>query len=177
MMTPQDIEAQLSYAYLHAVASHAGIACQEANRAHDNQGIDATLSLRKDFGPGALWEQITLHLQLKATIKPPSRKRGRLSYFLEDVDEYDRLRRPSHLPPRLLAVLFLPPEHPQWLTHSADQLVLCRCAYWVSLRGAPPSANAAGQTVYLPEAQALSPTGLLGLFERIAREEELRYEP
>lgn len=177
MMTPQDIEAQLSYAYLHAVASHAGIACQEANRAHDNQGIDATLSLRKDFGPGALWGQITLHLQLKATIRPPSRNGGRLSYFLDDVAQYDRLRTPSNLPPRLLAVLFLPPEHPQWLTHSAEQLVLCRCAYWVSLVGAPASTNTTGQTVYLPEAQALSPPGLLDLFARISRQEELRYEP
>lgn len=43
-MTPQDIEASLSYAYLHAVASHTGVACQEANRAHDNLGIDASLN-------------------------------------------------------------------------------------------------------------------------------------
>lgn len=175
-MTPQDIEAQLSYAYLHAVAAHAGIACQEANRAHDNQGIDATLSLRKDFGPGA-WDHISLHIQLKATTKQPARKRGRLSYFLDDLTEYDRLRKRSNLPPRFLAVLFLPPEHPQWLLHSAEQLVLCRCAYWVSLLGAPTSANDTGQTVHLPEAQLLSPTGLLALFERVAREEDLRYEP
>lgn len=176
-MTPQDIEAQLSYAYLHAVASHAGIACQEGNRAHDNQGIDAVLSLRKDFGPGALLTDVSLHLQLKATTKPPARVRQRLSYFLEDMREYDRLRAASSVPSRILGVLFLPPEHEQWLMHSSERLTLCRCAYWVSLRGAPASDNESGRTVYLPEAQPLSPDGLLSLFERIARQEVLSYEP
>lgn len=176
MMTPQDIEAQLSYAYLHAVASHAGIACQEANRAHDNQGIDATLSLRKDFGPDAFGE-LSLHVQLKSTTKVPAQRRGRLSYFLDDLAEYDRLRQKTRVPPKLLAVLFLPPEHPQWLSHSDEQLVLCRCAYWVSLLGAPVSTNDTGQTVYLPETQTLSPMGLLSLFEQVARGKELRYEP
>lgn len=176
-MTPQDIEAQLSYAYLHAVASHAGIACQEANRAHDNQGIDATLSLRKDFGPEALLTDVSLHLQLKATTKVPARARQRLSYFLDGIDEYDRLRAASSMPSRILGVLFLPPEHARWLTHSPEQLTLCRCAYWVSLRGAPASHNDSGQTVYLPEAQLVSPAGLLTLFERIARQEDLIYEP
>lgn len=158
-MTPQDIEAQLSYAYLHAVASYAAIACQEANRAHDNQGIDATLSLRRDFGPGALLTDVSLHLQLKATTKTPARVGQRLSYFLEDVREYDRLRAASSVPSRILAVLFLPAEPQEWLTHSPEQLTLCRCAYWVSLRGAPASDNKSGRTVYLPEAQLLSPAG------------------
>lgn len=74
-------------------------------------------------------------------------------------------------------MLFLPPEHPQWLLHSAEQLVLHRCAYWVSLLGAPVSTNDTGQTVYLPETQMLSPMGLLSLFEQVARGKELRYEP
>ena len=31
-MHDKDIEAELSYAYLHAVAAHAGVACQVARR-------------------------------------------------------------------------------------------------------------------------------------------------
>ncbi len=174
-MTPQDVEAALSYAYLHAVASHAGVACQEANRAHDNQGIDATLSLRKDFGGNAVLTDMSLHIQLKATVKSPAENEGRLSYFLASVDEYNRLRRPSALPPRLLGVLFLPDDPAQWLSHDVDQLVLRRCAYWTSLIGAPESKNDTGQTVYLPKAQMLSPNGLLDLFHRVARQEVLRY--
>lgn len=174
-MTPQDVEAQLSYAYLHAVASHAGVACQEANRAHDNQGIDATLSLRRDFGGDAVLTDISLHIQLKATVKVPAEKEDALAYFLSSVDEYNLLRRPSALPPRLLAVLFLPEDRDTWLSHDVEQLVLRRCAYWTSLVGAPDTSNESGQTIYLPKAQALSPAGLIQLFHRVARQETLVY--
>jgi hypothetical protein len=175
-MQLQDIEAELSYAYLHAVASRAGVACQASTRCHDNLGIDAKLSIVRDFGPRAVWSEVTLNVQLKATTEAPSRKDGRLSYYLRPVAEYDKLRRPSAMPPRLLAVLFLPNDPASWLRHSDEELALCRCAYWVSLLGAPASNNETGQTIYLPEQQALSPDGLLGLFERVAHREELRYE-
>lgn len=36
-----DIEAELSYAYLHAVASKAAVCCKAGNRHDDNAGIDA----------------------------------------------------------------------------------------------------------------------------------------
>ncbi len=174
-MTPQDVEASLSYAYLHAVASHAGVACQEANRAHDNQGIDATLSLRRNFGDDAVLTDITLHIQLKATVKSPAERDDGLAYFLGSVDEYNALRRPSALPPRLLAVLFLPDDRSAWLSHDLEHLILRRCAYWTSLVGAPETHNDSGQTIYLPRTQALSPEGLIDLFHRVARQETLRY--
>jgi hypothetical protein len=176
-MTPQDIEAELSYAYLHAVAAHAGIACMAAGRAHDNAGIDATLHLVHDFGPGAVLTEISLHIQLKATTKPSSSSKKGWSYFLSNVDEYDRLRANSALPPRFLAILFLPEDRTSWLKATEKQLVAQRAAYWVSLLGAPASANTSGQTVYLPKSQLLSPEGLMKLFERVARREESRYAP
>jgi len=174
-MESQDIEAELSYAYLHAVAASAGIACQAATRTHDNLGIDAKLSVRRDFGPRAAWTEVTLHVQLKATTTTPTCKDGRLSYFLRPVAEYDRLRRPSAMPPRLLVVLFLPQDVSCWLRHSPDELALCRCAYWLSLVGAPASSNDSGQTVYFPQDQVVSPDGLKALFHRVAHREELRY--
>lgn len=174
-MTPQDVEASLSYAYLYAIASHAGVACQEANRAHDNLGIDACLSLRRDFGELAVFTELSVHVQLEATVKPSIGRDGRMPYFLANTVEYDRLRKPSALPPRLLGVLFLPPERTAWLSHDVEQLILRRCAYWVSLVGAPECDNLTGQTVYLPSSQALSPTGLIELFRRLACQEELRY--
>lgn len=175
MMTPADIEAQLSYAYLHAVASHAGIACQEATRARDNAGIDATLHWIRDFGDAAALTEISLHIQLKATSQAPARADGRLSYFLREVEQYDRLRQDSAMPPRILAVLFLPRDHAEWLRYSPERLVLQHAAYWVSLVDAPPSPNRSGQTVYIPETQQLSPIGLQDLFRRLAHLEKLRY--
>lgn len=174
-MTPQDIEAGLSYAYLHAVASRAGVACQESVRTVDNAGIDASLHLVRDFGSQALLSEITLHIQLKATINKPAISDKGLSYHLRSLDEYDRLRRPSATPQRLLGVLFLPADESDWLVSSPEALLLRHCAYWVSLLGAPASQNDRGQTVYLPESNRLSPEGLIDLFRRVARREELRY--
>jgi len=174
-MQARDIESELSYAYLHAVASHAGVACQAATRSHDNLGIDATLSLVHDFGADAKLTEVTLHIQLKATVKRPTIDEGRLSYWLKSLDEYDRLRGNSALPPRLLAVLFLPDDPSEWLSHSNEVLTLRQCAYWLSLVDAPPTNNQSGQTVYFPVDQVLSPEGLQTLFRRVAQLEVLRY--
>lgn len=174
VVTPQEIEAELGYAYLHAVASAAGVACQEARRGLDNAGIDATLHVVRDFGPAAKWTEISLHVQLKATTLGSAREGDRHSYFLRDVCHYDRLRAEVAVPPRILAVLFLPGDRAEWLCLSPDELVLRRAAYWVSLAGAPACENTSGKTVYLPESQLLSPEGLVGIFRRLAHQERLR---
>ena len=174
-MTPQNIEAELSYAYLHAVAARAGIACDAARRAHDNLGIDAMLSVVDDFGPKAVMTEVTLHIQLKATSKKTALKSGRRSYFLKEVDEYERLRANTVYPTRFLAVLFLPEDADDWLKVTDEQLIAKRAAYWVSLVGAPPSRNKTGQTVYLPESQLLCPDELRRLFKRVAHQEKLLY--
>ncbi len=43
-LSSNDIESELSYAYLHAVASKAGASLQSATRHQDNRGIDAMLT-------------------------------------------------------------------------------------------------------------------------------------
>lgn len=126
--------------------------------------------------PGARWRSSQSRSQLKATIKPPRPKRGRVAYWLDDLDEYNRLRQPRAIPPRILAVLFLPTDPESWLEASPEELLLKNAAYWVSLVGAPESSNSSGQTIYLPEGNLLSPSGLIALFERVAREETLAYD-
>jgi hypothetical protein len=175
-MTPQDIEAELSYAYLHAVAAKAAVACQYCSRTFDSTGVDAQLKVVRDFGPGALTE-LTVEVQLKATIRQPGERLNRLAYFLADIGRYNRLRAETIVPPRVLVVLFLPEDAEEWLRHTDEQLVLKRCAYWVSLKGAPESANDSGQTIYIPRDQVFSPEGLTSMLARLAQEEDLRYEP
>ncbi len=172
MLTTQNIEAELSYAYLHAVAAAAGVACNVTDRHLDNAGVDATLHIVHDVPP---LTDLTVHVQLKATAKPVNPIEGRLPYWLADVRRYDKLRLPGSMPPRLLIVLFLPEDAQEWLTASAEELVLRRCAYWVSLRGAEESDNKSGVTVYLPESQALTPSALRDVLERLSRQEELTY--
>jgi hypothetical protein len=176
-LSQNDIEAELSYAYLHAVAAATAIGCDVAGRHLDNAGVDAMITARDQFAADSVLTDITLHVQLKATSSQPTISNGKFSYALNDVKQYDKLRRVTTVPYRILVVLFLPVDAREWLQHSVDVLSLKRCAYWVSLRGAPPTTNTSSITVYIPETQIFSPDGLQQLMVRISKQEDLFYEP
>jgi hypothetical protein len=173
-LTENNIKAELSYAYLHAVAARAGVACEVTGRHSDAVGVDATLRVSQPSAPFPMLKYFAIDVQLKATSQEPTLVEGWYSFWLP-LDLYDRLRETAVDPPRLLAVLFLPADPSQWLLHSEEALIARRCAYWVSLCGAPPSENKTGQTVYLPQANFLSVAALQALLERFARKETIPY--
>jgi Domain of unknown function (DUF4365) len=175
-LSKNDVEAELSYAYLHAVAAATGIGCSVADRHLDNAGVDAMVCARDQFAEDSVLTDITLHVQLKATSQQPTIRNGKFSYVLDDVKQYDKLRRVSTVPYRILVVLFLPEDAREWLQHTEEVLLLKRCAYWVSLRGAPETTNTSSITIYIPVAQIFSPEGLQQLMVRISKQEDLRYE-
>jgi len=174
-LSSNDIEAELSYAYLHAVAAKAGVGCKVGSRHDDNSGIDAELTGWGPFPGGGYLEEVDLKIQLKATIKSPGTGGEHCSYSLQGIQRYDDLRNEALGTPRILVVLFLPNDPDQWLHHAEDALTLRRCAYWVSLRGAEPSDNQTAQTVYLPRTQRFDPDGLQILMARLSRNEVPRY--
>lgn len=49
ILTPNNIKAELSYAYLHAVAARGGLECVVAGRHSDGAGVDAILRARERF--------------------------------------------------------------------------------------------------------------------------------
>jgi hypothetical protein len=167
-LSPPNIESELSYAYLHAVAAHAGMACSSGSRHEDNNGIDATVTAWGPFEGGGYLSEVTLKVQLKATISVPGENGGRLSYFLKGRTRYDDLRTETVSVPRILVVLFLPADARMWLEHSSEQLALRRCAYWESLRGAPATTNDSGITVKLPIVQEFNAQTLKKLVTRLS---------
>lgn len=86
-----DIESELSYAYLHAVASKAGVGCKISTRHEDNRGVDAQLTCWEQF-PNCYREEIDLKIQLKATIQEPVQSDTHFSYFFKGAKQYDILR-------------------------------------------------------------------------------------
>lgn len=164
-----DVESELSYAYLHAVAAKAGMACSVSGRHEDNRGVDARVTA---WGPHAGWgtqrTDVDINIQLKATWQKPTETDTHISYSLNGIKRYNELVKPTAGTPRLLVVLFLPQQNTDWLYHSADQLVLKRCAYWVSLRNAPATTNSSAVTVYLPKTQVFSPDELRSLAARFS---------
>lgn len=174
-LSHNDIESELSYAYLHAVASKAGIGCKIGSRHDDNAGIDAELT---GWGPFPGYRQeIDIKVQLKATVKPPLDIRGQYwSYPLNGISRYDDLRNEALSTPRILVVLFLPDDQGDWLTLDDESLILRKCAYWVSLRGARPSTNTTAQTIYLPKIQRFDPDGLLALMAELSQNKIPNYQ-
>ena len=174
-LSPPNIESELSYAYLHAVASHAGMACSVGSRHEDNNGIDATLTAWGPFTNGGYLTEVTIKVQLKATIAVPTDDGTNLSYFLQGVNRYDDLRTETVSNARILVVLFLPANAQDWLHHLPEQLALRRCAYWQSLRGAPATANMVGTTVKLPKDQMFNADQLKDLAARLSQPDFPRY--
>jgi hypothetical protein len=167
-LTDNNVESELSYSYLHAVASFCGAAVSEANRHEDNSGVDAKITAWGPFENGGYLNEVDLKVQLKATVKQPTRSNGKLSYQLAGIERYNDLRAQTTATPRILVVLFLPEAKEDWLQASAESLVLRRCAYWVSLRGAPATQNRSSVNVYLPETQMFHPAALGQLLTQLS---------
>ncbi len=174
LLTDNNITAELSYAYLHAVAAKAGMGCAWGTRHDDGVGVDAQLRIKHDFGIGAILSDFTIDVQLKSTIQSPTVQNGKMSFSLP-LKNYNELRSTACSPLKLLIVLYLPSDHDQWLEISADKLISRRCAYWLALHDAPYSVNDTAQTVYIPTANILTPSQLLAVAGSFARREMIQY--
>ncbi|BCM90380.1 hypothetical protein IAD21_02232 [Abditibacteriota bacterium] len=175
------IEEELSLAYLHAVCARAGMSCLPPTRKLDNSGVDALL--HKEFSD-AIYPQESdswLEIQMKATKKHAAANGEGLSYWLKEVKRYDVLRDSTRHHARILVVLFLPEDPETWLSHSEEELILRRCAYWKTLRGDGPISTNTGANIKLPKSQCFSPKNLqdlmfqlsLGKFPQNVREDEV----
>jgi hypothetical protein len=175
-LAEQDVEAELSYAYLHAVTAHANMACQVTSRPLDNSGVDAFVTAWGPFQGAPDRMEVDMKVQLKATVGVLRPVDGKLSYFFRGAQRYADLASTSIAVPRILVVLCLPTARNEWLAIDGDMLVLRRCAYWVSLRGAPASTNTSGQTVKIPPSQILTPDAFRELAGFVARNEVPQYD-
>ncbi len=173
-LSDNDIKSELSYAYLHAIASRSGCACEVSGRHSDGMGVDARIQVKERFSPDSL-TRFTVETQLKATSEAPTLVAERFSFWLK-AKNYNELRDPNVPNPQLLIVLFMPENPFEWLSCSEEGLIARKCAYWLSLYDAPLG-SPSGQTVYIPKANVLSVEGFRVLLARFARKERLRYAP
>lgn len=151
-----------SRAYVQAVAACCGFAWSEPSV--DDDSVDMTL--HQTGGEGSIRSpRLELQLKCKAATMPTN---DPFSFSLK-IKNYDDLRDPNVLVPRILVVVLVPDELEEWLSHSEGELAVRRCGYWVSLRGLPPSENQSSQTVPIPRAQQFTVDGLRGMMERIGQ--------
>jgi hypothetical protein len=174
------IKQELSYAYVHAVASRCGFTL--VRPPSDVDSIDVEIHGKGRLDPASKILSPSVHLQLKATVveapKPKSRAdKGNASgngvpddayAFPLEIKNYNELRG-NRLTPRLLVVLFLPVKDGHWLSHSEKGLTARRCAYWCSLRDLPDVPNETKKTVYVPKANVFNCASLKNIMIGISK--------
>lgn len=135
MLPRNQLQEALSRTYVRAVAARAGVTCGDIGQ---DFGIDMYLSgieLRDqqylDVGP-----------QIDVQVKSGSRIEMRGTDLIYDLDvrAYNLLRDDvPRRPPCILVLVVLPEEERDWMSQTSESLVLRRCGYWMSLRGAGPT--------------------------------------
>lgn len=166
-MLPRNLRQEaMSRAYVQAVAARAGLITTVPAA---DFGIDLCLhtveARGRRWGPGP----VQLDIQLKSTTRADLRE-GHLYYDL-DVKNYDDLRAPAPMCPRLLVVLLLPEQEEEWLHQTAEELILRRCAWWLWLGGADATTATTTVRVRIPLGQVFSVAGVQEIVARLERGE------
>jgi len=112
-----------------------------------------------------------IDLQLKATSSANLVQDNHVALQISRA-QYERLTRRSFAE-KVLVVLVLPADPSEWVTVTAEQLVLRKCAYFVVARHLDPNIEGATKLVRVPFSQAFTPAELRAMMERVSREEPL----
>lgn len=148
---------QFSHAVVRAIAASIGVSCYTLPV--DDDSIDIGFAAKTTGRP-------RVEAQLKCSERDILRHDG--IHFALTKKNYDDLRIKDLDVPRILIVVLVPEDIGQWVTLEADQVVLRRCAWWLSLAGMPDRPNAANVTVILPLHQRLDGVALSMLMARPA---------
>jgi len=170
MLTENDIKEELSYAYVHAIASRAGYGCDRPSK--DRDSIDVVISAKDLLAENSIFNSPTLGLQLKATSGPLIANPDGHYPFVLPIKNYIDLRKPT-ASPRLLVLFHLPEDDADWLESDHDRLLARRAAYWCNLRGQPEADTTTAKTVYVPQANLLTGEALTALLAKASRMEEI----
>jgi hypothetical protein len=97
-----------------------------------------------------------------------------LTYQIK-LKNYDDLRYNDYQVPRILVLVTVPNDVNSWLNQNHDQLVLCHCGYWLSLRGMAAVYSDAEDprvTIRLPRSQQFTVASLKELIATVGRGEK-----
>lgn len=156
LLTVPDQKEQLSLLYVKALAARAGFGTSAPKL--DRDSVDLCIHAGGPRRPA-------LDLQLKATSVLDEPRAGFVPFRLT-IKNYSDLRGETQTP-RLLVVFELPRDESRWMTVTAEELVLRRRAYWLSLQqGYAEDAGQQTVTVRIPERNVFDVEALRELMER-----------
>jgi hypothetical protein len=165
-MDENERKQQLSVAYLHAVASAAGFACQAPGV--DDDSVDRTLVARGWVHEKAVLRSPKIDVQLKSITHAPLTAAEESFTFRLNKKNYDDLRHRAMVP-RLLVVLLLPRDPGQWVEQDDERMLSRYAAYYVSLSGMPRASQRGKVPVVLPRKNLLSVDNLRRLMAQASQ--------
>ena len=161
LFTIPDEKERLSLLYVKALAARAGFMTSVPDL--DRDSVDLRIQAGGPRRPA-------LDLQLKATAALDEPRASFVPFRLT-IKNYNDLRVETQTP-RLLVVFELPGDESRWMTVTAEELVLRRRAYWLSLQqGYAEDARQQTVTVRIPEHNVFDVEALRELMERSRKEE------
>jgi hypothetical protein len=165
-VTPEQQKEEISRAYVAAVAAHCGYAI--VSYSQDQGAVDLSIGAASPVGAGHLADP-RIDLQLKCTSDKRRVKQKHVSCQFETVAKHDVLVRPRSTL-FLLVVMVLPPDQDDWIAHSADELIMRRCAFYKIMNN-ESKATVSAPTVKVPRDNHFSPKALAALMERVSKGE------
>ena len=166
MMHLSQQKEQFSEAYLRAVASVAGYTLYKPEV--DDDSIDWGLAAR---GAEGTPRRPRLELQMKCSARDIMHETH--LHFPLEIKNYNDLCDPEVFVPRILVVVLVLALATDWIQQSETEMVMRHCGYWVSLCGAPDTANAETVTVRLPREHLLTPDALRQMMQKVNDGEKL----
>lgn len=142
-------------------------------RRRDSDGVDIDLVNRGKLDSTCTKIEGRIGVQLKATVNWTKNDADQTISYALDVKNYHDLRTIELVVPRILVVLCLPKNEPDWLGITEEILTLRKCAYWFSLHGMPNTTNIESVTLRIPTNNLLTREALKTLMLKSQREENL----
>ncbi len=151
-------------AYLRAVVAKVGMTYDLPMR---DFGIDGTISRIARKQGRLVPSGVRLDVQLKSSINAAIED-DYVTYELE-IRAYEVLRDDAAEIPRILVLLILPKDEREWIEQDEEGLIMRKCAYWISLRGQPETANYRSITIRIPRRNLFSIENLRDIMDTINR--------
>jgi len=168
MMTRGHRQEALCRAYVQAVAARAGLLW---SKIEPDYGIDLTLRTVTVRDDRRRTGGAQIDLQLKSTTRAAVTETA-VAYDL-DVSAYDDLRDEGCPCPRILVVLVMPVDESLWFTQTPGELILRHAAYWISLKGRPPTTATRTIRITIPLANLFSVEAVTDLLQRVQERRDL----
>jgi Domain of unknown function (DUF4365) len=162
LLTRQQMQEDLSLAYLRAVVARVGMTYDLPTR---DFGIDGTISRIARKHGRLVPSGVRLDVQLKSSINA-SVENDHVTYELE-IRAYEVLRDDTAESPRILVLLVLPKDEREWIEQDEEGLIMRKCAYWISLRRHPETANNRSITIRIPRRNLFGTENLRDIMDTI----------